>query len=229
MKLYMHPGACSLSPHIVCRELGLPIDLIHVDRATHRTDDGADFHQINGNGYVPALALEDGTVLTEGPAIVQYLADLKLDAALLPQPGTIARTRVQSWLNFITSELHKPMVFLLNPRYAAAREPMFELVEKRLGWVAAQLQGSYLMGETFTVADAYLFVMLNWSPWMGVDLGKWPALLAYFARVASRPKVKEALAAEGLAPFEEKYTFYAPPALVEARRAAREAARHAAQ
>jgi glutathione S-transferase len=229
MKLYMHPGACSLSPHIVLRELGLPIDLIHVDRTTHRTDGGTDFHQINGNGYVPALELEDGTVLTEGPAIVQYLAGLRPDAALLPKPGTIARTRVQSCLNFITSELHKPMVFLLSPRYAAAREPVFELVEKRLGWLAAQLRGPYLMGETFTVADAYLFVMLNWSPWMGIDLGKWPTLLAYFERIGARPRVQDALAVEGLSPFEEEYTFYAPPAMVQARRAAREAARHAAQ
>ncbi len=223
MKLYMHPGACSLSPHIVCSELDLPVELIMVDRTTHRTGSGADFHTINGNGYVPALKLEGGTVVTEGPAIVQYLADLRPEATLVPRPGTIARTRIQSWLNFITSELHKPMVLLLQPRYAAAKAPLFELVEKRLSWLATQVAGPYLTGEHFTIADAYLFVVLNWSPWMGIDLGRWPALKDFMARVGARPKVKQALAEEGLAPFGEGI-FHAPPAMVEAAGMARTAA-----
>jgi len=222
MKLYMHPGACSLSPHIVCRELGLPIELIEVDRATHRTSTGEDFYGISGNGYVPALKLEDGTVLTEGPAIVQYLAELRPQATLLPKSGTIDRARVQSWLNFITSELHKPMVLMFRPPYAPVKSTLFELVQKRLDWLATQIAGPYLTGETFTVADAYLFVVLNWSPWLEIDLGRWPVLQAFEARVGARPRVQEALTAEGLAPFGEEHTFYAPPAMAHA---ARQAAR----
>jgi glutathione S-transferase len=221
MKLYMHPGACSLSPHIVCRELDLPVELIQVDNTTHRTSSGADFLGINANGYVPVLELEDGVSLTEGPAIVQYLAGLRPDAALLPKAGTIERARVQSWLNFITSELHKPMVLLFRPVYAPVRSTLFALVQKRLDWVATQIAGPYLTGKTFTVADAYLFVVLNWSPWLEIDLARWPALAEFMTKVGERPKVQEALAAEGLAPFSEEHTFYAPPAMAAARKAAR--------
>ena len=222
MKLYMHPGACSLSPHIVCRELDLPVELVPIDRTTHRTNAGQDFHRINGNGYVPVLELEDGATLTEGPAIVQYLAGLRPDAALVPKAGTIERARVQSWLNFITSELHKPMVLLFRPAYAPVKSTLNELVEKRLAWVETQIAGPYLTGHSFTVADAYLFVILNWSPWLEIDLGQWPALAAFMASVGARSKVQEALAAEGLAPFGEALTFYAPPAMVQsARQAAR--------
>jgi glutathione S-transferase len=220
MKLYMHPGACSLSPHIVCRELGLPIELIEIDRQTHRTRSGEDFHHINGNGYVPVLEFADGATLTEGPAIVQYLADLRPGATILPKAGTIERARVQSWLNFITSELHKPMVLLFRPAYAPVRSTLFELVQKRLDWLATQVAGPYLTGEAFTVADAYLFVILNWTPWLEIDLGRSPALQALMARIGARPKVQEALAAEGLAPFGEEHLFYAPAAMVEAARAA---------
>ncbi|MGO4129413.1 glutathione transferase GstA [Inquilinus sp. YAF38] len=198
MKLYMHPGACSLSPHIVCRELDLPMELVEVDRATHRTEDGEDYLRVNGNGYVPALALADGRVLTEGPAIVQYLADLHPEAGLLPPPGSVERSRVQSWLNFISAELHKPMVMLMLPAYAPARAAVAALVDKRLDWLAGQLAGPYLTGDRFTVADAYLFVCLNWSPWNGVDLTRRPALDAFHRRVAARPAVQAALAAEGL-------------------------------
>jgi glutathione S-transferase len=220
MKLYMHPGACSLSPHIVCRELGLPIELIEIDRQTHRTRSGEDFHHINGNGYVPVLEFADGATLTEGPAIVQYLADLRPGATILPKAGTIERARVQSWLNFIASELHKPMVLLFRPAYAPVRSTLFELVQKRLDWLATQVAGPYLTGETFTVADAYLFVILNWSPWLEIDLARWPALQTFMAKVGERPNVQEALAAEGLAPFGEEHRFYAPPAMVEATRKA---------
>ncbi|WP_342665192.1 glutathione S-transferase N-terminal domain-containing protein [Inquilinus limosus] len=198
MKLYMHPGACSLSPHIVCRELDLPVELVEVDRRTHAASDGEDFLRINGNGYVPALVLEDGQTLTEGPAIVQYLADLRPEAGLLPPPGCVGRAQVQSWLNFVTAELHKPMVMLMLPAYAPARAALAALVDKRLDWLAGQIAGPYLTGGRFTVADAYLFVCLNWSPWNGVDLARRPALEALHRRVAARPAVQAALAAEGL-------------------------------
>lgn len=210
MRLYMHPGACSLSPHIVVRELGLPVELIEVDRKTHRTSEGEEFLRINGNGYVPVLRLDDGTTLTEGPAIVQYLADLRPEAGLLPGAASIERSQVQSWLNFITAELHKPMVMLFQPAYAPAQGALLALVGKRLDWLSAQLTGPFLAGERFTVADAYLFVCLNWSPWIGVDLGRWPALQAFMKRVAARPKVREALAAEGLGQTEPDGIFYAP-------------------
>lgn len=212
MKLYMHPGACSLSPHIVCRELGLPVELVAVDRATHRTGEGEDYLRVNGNGYVPALVLADGQALTEGPAIVQYLADLCPEAGLLPPPGSVERSRVQSWLNFITAELHKPMVMLMQPAYAPARAAVAALVDKRLDWLAGALAGPYLTGDRFTVADAYLFVCLNWSPWNGVDLARRPALEAFQRRVAARPQVQTALAAEGLARIGDSIFFAPRPA-----------------
>jgi glutathione S-transferase len=211
----MHPGACSLSPHIVCREIGIPVDLIEVNRQTHRTRSGEDFYHINGNGYVPILELDDGTRLMEGPAIVQHLADRKPASGLLPPTGTLARSEVQSLLNFITAELHKPMAMLMMPAYAPAREPLAALVGKRLDWVSGRLAGDHLTGPAFTVADAYLFVVLNWAPWNGTDLTRWPALAAFMARVGSRPAVQAALAAEGLAPFGE-VPFYAPVAMIEA-------------
>ena len=198
MKLYMHAGACSLSPHIVSRELGLPVELIEVDRKTHRTSDGGDYLAINGNGYVPVLELPDGETLSEGPAIVQYLADLRPESGLMPEPGTVARTKAQSWLNFITAELHKPMVMLFNPAYAPAHPALKTLVDKRLTWLASQLRGPFLTGEQFSVADAYLFTILNWAGPSKFDLSKWPVLQEYQKRVAARPKVQEALKAEGL-------------------------------
>lgn len=165
MKLYMHAAACSLSPHIICRELGLDIELVQVDRQTHRTSTGEDYLAINGNGYVPALMLDDGKVLTEGPAIVQFLADsVPEGAALLPEVGNIRRNEVQSYLNFITAELHKPMVLLFNPIYSSVHGEVRALISKRLTWLNGRLAGPYLTGETFTVADAYLFVCLNWRP-----------------------------------------------------------------
>ena len=215
MKLYMHPAACSLSPHIVSRELDLPVELVAVDRATHRTAAGEDYLRINGNGYVPALVLDDGQAITEGPAIVQYLADLRPEAGLLPPPGTRERTVVQSRLNFITSELHKPMAMLFHPAYAPARAGLLALVGKRLDWLGTQIAGPYLAGERFTVADAYLFVCLNWSPWIGIDLAGRPALEAFMAHVGARPKVQAALAAEGLVKLGADSLFHAPRAMVE--------------
>ncbi|WP_137389502.1 glutathione S-transferase N-terminal domain-containing protein [Rhodoligotrophos defluvii] len=215
MKLYMHPGACSLSPHIVCRELGIPIELINVDRATHRTSDGEDFIRINANGYVPVLMLDNGEKLTEGPAIVQYLAELHPEGGLLPSSGTIERARVQSWLNFITSELHKPMAMLMMPPYAPAKAALLDHVSKRLTWLSKHMKTPYVTGEAFTVVDAYLFVCLNWSPWNSVELARWPGLQAFMKSVGQRPKVQEALAAEGLGPYGDSGIFYAPVARSE--------------
>jgi glutathione S-transferase len=210
MKLYMHPAACSLSPHIVCRELGIPVELVPVERGTHLLPDGSDFGAVNGNGYVPILELDDGTRLMEGPAIVQYLADLHPSSRLAPQAGTLERVRLQSWLNFITSELHKPMAMHFNPSLASARDGLRAIVEKRLGWLATKLTGPFLLGEHFSVADAYLFVVLNWSQFQKLDLGRWPALTAFMQRVASRPGVQAALQAEGLVPSQAGAGLFTP-------------------
>lgn len=211
MKLYMHPAACSLSPHIVSRELGLDIELVEVDRKTHRTSSGEDYLAINGNGYVPALMLDDGKVLTEGPAIVQFLAECSPEGGrVLPKAGTYARSQVQSYLNFITSELHKPMAMLFNPAYEGAHASLHELVSKRLDWLNGQFAGPYLTGDDFTIADAYLFVCLNWSPWIKIDLTRRPALQEFMARVGARPNVRRALQAEDLEAFETDGIFFAP-------------------
>jgi glutathione S-transferase len=206
MKLYMHTAACSLSPHIVCRELGLDVELVAVDRATHRTTDGGDYLALNGNGYVPLLELEDGTRLMEGPAIVQYLADLKPEAGLAPPAGTLARVRLQSWLNFISTELHKPLAMQFH--FAASRDQLAALVTRRLNWLATELTGPYLMGADFSVADAYLFVCLNWTQFLKFDLSPWPVLTDLMRRVAARPAVQQALAAEGLIPRDQGGAYY---------------------
>ena len=210
MKLYMHPAACSLSPHIVCRELGLDVELIGVGRTTLRTADGRDYLDINGTGYVPLLELDDGTRLTEGPAIVQYLADLKPEAGLVPPAGTLERVRLQSWLNFITSELHKPMAMQMYPEYAASREALRAHATKRFNWLSKALTGPYLMGERYSVADAYLFVCLNWTQFQKFDLSPWPALTDFMRRVAVRPAVQRALAAEGLVPRDSGGFYFTP-------------------
>ena len=206
MKLYMHTAACSLSPHIVCRELGLDVELIAVDRATHRTAEGGDYLAINGNGYVPLLELEDGTRLMEGPAIVQYLADLKPEAGLVPPAGTLERVRLQSWLNFISTELHKPLAMQFH--FAASREQLAALVTRRLTWLSDQLTGPYLMGADFSVADAYLFVCLNWTQFLKFDLSPWPKLVDLMRRVAARPAVQQALTAEGLIPRDQGGAYF---------------------
>ncbi len=211
MKLYMHAAACSLSPHIVCRELRLDVELVEVDRKTHQTSSGEDYFAINGNGYVPALMLDDGRVLTEGPAIVQFLAECSPEGSrLLPEAGTYARSQVQSYLNFITAELHKPMAMLFNAAYEGAHAGIHELVCKRLDWLNSQLVGPYLTGDDFTVADAYLFVCLNWSPWIKIDIARRPALQEFMARVSARPSVRHALHAEDLEAFETDGVFFAP-------------------
>ncbi|NIE73665.1 glutathione transferase GstA [Pantoea sp. Ap-967] len=200
MKLFYTPGACSLSPHIVLNELGLPYTAEKVDLKQHTTASGADFYAINAKGYVPALQLDNGEVLTEGPAIIQYLADQKPQAGLLPQAGSLERARVQEWLNFIGTELHKTLAALFNPSITPeARSKTVETFGKRLGVVDKALQGKdYLSGQHFSVADAYLFTIVNWAPMLKVDLSPWPAVVAFQKRVASRPAVHKTLEAEGL-------------------------------
>ena len=200
MKLYYSPGACSLSPHIVAREAGIELELIKADTKTKKMEDGGDYWQINAKGYVPALRLDNGQLLTEGPAIVQYLADQKPASGLAPAAGSFERYRVQEWLNFITSEIHKNFSPLFNPAASADwKEAAKANLAKRFGFIATHLEGKqYLMGDQFTVADAYLFTVANWGQFVGVDIGQWPAVKAFHARVAARPKVQEALKAEGL-------------------------------
>ena len=200
MVLYYTPGACSLSPHIVLREAGLPFTLHKVDLKSKSIESGGDFNGVNGKGYVPALKLDNGQVLTEGPAIVQYIADLKPEAGIAPAAGTMERYKLQEWLNFITAELHKAMGSMFNPAQTPEwKEAVKATLSKRLDWLSKQLEGkNYLMGETFSVADAYLFTVLGWAAHVGFDLSKWPVLQQYSARVGGRPKVVEALKAEGL-------------------------------
>ena len=200
MKLFFAPGACSLSPHIALREAGLDFQLQKVDTRTKTLDGGGDFLAVNGKGYVPVIELDDGERLTEGPAIVQYIADLAPGSGLAPPAGTRERVRLQEWLNFITSELHK----VFSPLFSAETPAEFKEIAKkkltaRFDWLAAQLKGRpYLMGERFTVADGYLFVILNWTGYVGIDLALWPVLQEFQARVAARPKVQDAMRAEGL-------------------------------
>ena len=201
MKLYYAPAFCSLSPHLVLRELGLPIELVKVDTPTKKTDDGRDYRDINPKGYVPTLELDNGEHLTEGPVVVQYLADLVPEKQLAPANGTMARYRLQEMLNFITSELHKSFSPLFDP------SATFELKEStktrlamRFDFLAKHIEGKdYLFGKQFSVADAYLFTVLNWTNFVGFDMARWPLLQAFMSRVAARPAVQEAFKAEGLA------------------------------
>src|SRR4029078_6980550 len=200
MQLYYSPGACSLASHITLREAGLPVDLKKTDTKTKTLEDGSDYFAVNSKRGVRALRLDDGQVLTEGPAILQYLADQKPESKLVPRAGTLERYRVLEWLNFITSEVHKSFSPLFNPAAdPKVKEYTTQTLEKRFDWINKQLAGKqYLTGNQFTIADAYLFVVTNWSNFVGIDLGRWPALKACVERVAARPKWQEALAAEGL-------------------------------
>jgi glutathione S-transferase len=198
MKLYYAPDTCSLSPHIVLRELGLPFTLVRVDNRTKKTADGGDFLAINPKGYVAALQLDDGQVLTEGAVIVQYLADLKPEAGLAPANGTWERVRLQEWLSFITSEIHAGFSPLFNPALpeeakAILRDKLF----RRFAVVEDVLQArDYLLEGGFSVADVYLFTLLGWTRFFAIDLGRWPAIAAYMRRIGVRPSVAAALAAE---------------------------------
>ena len=199
MKLFYAPGACSLSPHIVLRELGLPFALEAVDLGTKKTASGADFRAINPKGYVPALQLDDGEVLTEGAAIVQYLADKYAPGTLAPVAGTVERARVNAHLNFIAAELHKAFGPLFNPALTPeAREAAVANLGRKLDVVENVLADGrpYLTGPDFTVADAYLFVILSWTPNFGVDLAHWPHLGGFSQRVGARAAVQAAMAAE---------------------------------
>jgi len=200
MKLYYLPGACSLSPHIVALEAGIPLHTVKVDGATKRTEDGQDFLAINPKGYVPALVLDSGEVLTEGTAIVQYLADLKPDTGLAPPNGTMARYHLQEMLGYINSELHKSYTPLFKPDTPdATRANQHAYLQRRYQLVEDILaRQPWLLGDTFGVADAYLFTVSNWSRHVGVDLSAFPALLDFQKRVAARPAVQAALEAEGL-------------------------------
>lgn len=197
MKLYYAPGACSLSPHIVAREAGIPLELEKVDLSAKKTASGEAYRQVNPKGYVPALRLDDGSVLTEGPAIVQYLADRKPAAGLAPHAGTIERYRLLEWLGFLNSEIHKAWGALFNPK--ADRGPVIEKLNQRLQFLNGELGNrSYLLPGGFSVADAYLFTLLNWAGFTHVDLSPYPSLVKYAERIKVRPKVQEALRAEGL-------------------------------
>jgi glutathione S-transferase len=200
MKLYYSPGACSLSPHIVLMEAGLPFTLVKADLKTKKTETGADYLKINSKGAVPALQFDDGRVLTEGPAIVQYLADQKPESGLAPRAGTFERYQLMEILNYITSELHKGFGPLFNPAtLPEVRESTVAALGKKFDWLSGFLGSkTFLLGNTFTVADAYLFTILNWTGVVKIDLGKWPVLAAYQSRIAQRPKVQAALKAEGL-------------------------------
>lgn len=200
MKLYFTPGACSLAPHIALREAGLAFDLEQVDLAAKKTKSGEDYTTVNPKGYVPALRLDDGRVLTEASVVVQYIADLKPEADLIPRPGNFERYRVQEWLNFVGSELHKSFGPLFKPNtpdeYKAISK---ENIGKRLDFVDRQLAGKdYLMGAGFTVADAYCFPVVSWTKLFEISLDHWRNLTAYMERVRGRPRVREALEAEGL-------------------------------
>jgi len=197
MKLYYASGACSLSPHIVALEAGIPIELEKVDLKTHKTAGGEDFYAVNPKGYVPALKLDDGSFLTEGPAIVQYLADQKPASKLAPANGTLPRYHLQEWLGFINSEIHKNFGPLFGAASDEVKSDARAKVAKRFEYVDGQLAGKpFLLGSDFTVADAYLFVMLTWAHHLKIAL---PAnLSAFFARVAQRPKVHQAMKDEGL-------------------------------
>lgn len=200
MKLYYSPGACSLSPHIVLHEAGLAFTAEMASTKTHKLKDGTDYFSINPLGYVPLLVLNDGTQLTEGPAIVQYIADQVPDKQLAPANGSMARYQLQSLLNFISTELHKGFSPLFNPATPADYKPaVTEKLLSRMAWIDGQLAGKqYLMGDTFTVADAYLFTVTGWGAYVKVDLSGFANISAHRARVAARPAVQAALRAEGL-------------------------------
>jgi glutathione S-transferase len=200
LKLYFSPGACSLSPHIVLIEGGFRFETEKVSLASKKTAGGADYTAINPKGYVPALQLDSGEVLTEGPAIVQYLADQAPDRQLAPANGTMERYRLMEWLNFISTEVHKSFSPLFKPDTVdAAKQAAHDLLARRFEIVEKQLQQhDYITGDRFSVADAYLFTVLNWTHVLKFDLGRWPAMQAYLKRVADRPAVQEAMKAEGL-------------------------------
>lgn len=204
MRLYYSPGACSLAPHIVAREAGIPVDLVRVDLTAKRTERGDDYRAINPKGSVPALVLDDGSVLTEGAVISQYIADLAPEVGLLPAAGSLERYHALEWLNFVATELHKGF----GPLWRKETPDEFRAVVKRMlamkfDFLELHLAGrEYLLGDRFGVADAYTFTVLSWAPVVGIDLGEWPSIEAYLRRISARPNVCAALATEGLLKIE---------------------------
>ena len=200
MKLYYAPGACSMAVHIVLRETGQKFDMVKVDLRQHQTASGEDFYKINPKGYVPALRLDDGQVLTENAVILQYVADQKPESGLAPRAGTMERYRLMEWLNFISSEVHKTLGALFNPKITPEwKEDRIALFGRRCDYLVQALGGKpYLMGYRYTIADAYLFTILGWAIYFKLDMSQWPALKEYADRIAARPAVKEAMRAEGL-------------------------------
>jgi glutathione S-transferase len=200
MELFYSPGACSLAPHIAAREAGIPVSLVKVDLGAKKTEAGDDYLAINPRGYVPAIRFEDGEVMTEAAVLLQVLADRKPEAGLAPPLGTRERYRLMAWLTFISSELHKGFGPLWNPATPdAAKAGIKDRLATRFAWLDGQLAGrDYLTGDRFTIADAYAFVILNWAGMLDVDLTPYRNIGGFMARVAARPKVREALSAEGL-------------------------------
>jgi glutathione S-transferase len=200
MKLYYSPGACSLSPHIALREAGLAFEPVLASTKTHKLPDGSDYYALNPLGYVPLLELDDGTLLREGPAIVQYIADLVPTKNLAPANGTLPRYRLQEWLTFIGTEIHRSFSPLFNADMPEQAKKIFrDRLASRFQWLDRQLGGKpYLMGEHFSVADGYLFAVTRWAKPLGMDLSPYPNLLAHHERVGARPAVQEALKVEGL-------------------------------
>ncbi len=199
MKLYYSPGACSMAPHIVLREAGLKFELDKVDLAAKKTEGGEDYLAVNPKGYVPALKLDDGTVLTEVSVICQYIADLRPRRGLAPKPKTPERYKLMEWLNFTATEIHKGLSDFYNPKMTPEwREAKLDRLGKRFDFLDRALGANqHLMGE-FSIADAYLFTVLNWTGRLQVDLSKWPNIQAFKGRIAERPAVKKAMKAEGL-------------------------------
>ena len=200
MKLYFSPGACSLSPHIALQESGLAYTTEKVDLRAKKTDGGADYLAINPRGYVPALVLDNGDVLTEGPAIVQYIADQAPAKRLAPAAGGAGHYHLLEWLNFISAEIHKGFAPLFNPASTdEAKEQARANLSRRFGQAEKMLKGrDYLVGDAFSVADGYLFTILNWTKKVGPDIGDWPQLQAFHSRIGARPAVQQAMRAEGL-------------------------------
>ena len=200
MKLYYAPGACSLASHIALHETGLPFEIDKYIPATKTTASGEDFTQVNPKGYVPTIRLDDGSILTEGAAILQYIADRNPASGLAPEAGTMERYRLQEWLTFIGTELHKTFSPLFNKHVSLeVKNRAHELLAKRLGYVETQLANKpYLMGDTFTVADAYMFVVVRWSDRVGFELDLFPRVKEYLAKISARPTVQAAMKEEGL-------------------------------
>jgi glutathione S-transferase len=200
MKLYYAPGACSLAPHIVLREGDFTFELTKVSLATGRTDAGEDYNSVNPNGYVPALKLDDGAVLTEAAVIVQYLADRKPDTELAPKLGSMERYRLMERLNFLSTEIHKQLAPFFNPKLPTEwRKNQLELLGRRFGFVEGILgEQPFLMGNRFTIADAYLFTILGWTKLFKIEMNDWPAIVEYMNSIADRPHVQAAMQAEGL-------------------------------